>query len=459
VPASPKEIQFRLRAGESVEQIAASSGMPLAKVERYAGPVLSERERVLEQVRNSFVGSVGRGSTEMRLGGVVDRRLAESVGVRPDSITWSARREPSGVWLVELSYVSHSRRRAVVWRYDGTRREVTAASAAATRLTVGDDGGAQAGRPSTRSTASPRTRPTGAAGGSTATGRSSTAGSATGAVAAPGAAAPDRGVGARSAVSARASSSRTARTGRPGEAPRTTAPSRTATERTTADRRTQAVAQPTAAAAAARTEQALAERAAAARKEQALAERAAKAVAERKAQVAAARTARAAAARASAEQAEQQAQAAAVRRAEASAQRRALAAEQRKAAASAAQRLHEQQVAVHAQAAGAETRVGPPTLRVVGGGQQRSPRERRAGSDDADRADPRAARPAPPPTAPPLAAPPPTAPPPTAAPPTAAPPAAAPRTAGRRATVPAWSDVLLSTGPVTKSAERQPPGD
>ena len=107
VPASPKEIQFRLRAGESVEQIAASSGMPLAKVERYAGPVLSERERVLEQVRNSFVGSVGRGSTEMRLGDVVDRRLADSVGVRPDSITWSARREPSGVWLVELNYVSH----------------------------------------------------------------------------------------------------------------------------------------------------------------------------------------------------------------------------------------------------------------------------------------------------------------------------------------------------------------
>jgi hypothetical protein len=44
-----------------VEQIAASSGMPLSKVERYAGPVLSERDRVLEQVRNSFLSAVGTG--------------------------------------------------------------------------------------------------------------------------------------------------------------------------------------------------------------------------------------------------------------------------------------------------------------------------------------------------------------------------------------------------------------
>jgi hypothetical protein len=43
----------------------------------------------------------------------VDQRLAETTGVRLETVTWSARREQSGVWLVELSFVSQSRRRKV----------------------------------------------------------------------------------------------------------------------------------------------------------------------------------------------------------------------------------------------------------------------------------------------------------------------------------------------------------
>ncbi len=42
-PLSPRDIQRRLRAGESVEQIARSAGVPVERVERYAGPVLAER--------------------------------------------------------------------------------------------------------------------------------------------------------------------------------------------------------------------------------------------------------------------------------------------------------------------------------------------------------------------------------------------------------------------------------
>jgi len=41
ISLTPKEIQSRLRAGESSEQIAASAGVPVARVERFAGPVLS----------------------------------------------------------------------------------------------------------------------------------------------------------------------------------------------------------------------------------------------------------------------------------------------------------------------------------------------------------------------------------------------------------------------------------
>jgi hypothetical protein len=120
-----------------VEQIAASSGMPLSKVERYAGPVLSERERVLEQVRNTFVSSTRSGPAALRLGDAVDRRLADTTGVRLETVTWSARREQSGVWLVELSFVSQSRRRqgglALRRRSSGGRRRRQLGGAAVAR--------------------------------------------------------------------------------------------------------------------------------------------------------------------------------------------------------------------------------------------------------------------------------------------------------------------------------------
>ncbi|MFD6456392.1 septation protein SepH, partial [Nocardia sp. NPDC060220] len=44
----PRDIQARIRAGASVEQVTAESGMPESKVERFAYPVLLERARAAE---------------------------------------------------------------------------------------------------------------------------------------------------------------------------------------------------------------------------------------------------------------------------------------------------------------------------------------------------------------------------------------------------------------------------
>ncbi|MBV8348754.1 MAG: DUF3071 domain-containing protein, partial [Mycolicibacterium sp.] len=42
---TPKEIQAKIRAGASVEQIAAAAGVDPSRVERFANPVLLERTR------------------------------------------------------------------------------------------------------------------------------------------------------------------------------------------------------------------------------------------------------------------------------------------------------------------------------------------------------------------------------------------------------------------------------
>ena len=45
---SPREIQSRIRAGASVEQLAAAAGVDVSRIERFAHPVLLERARAAE---------------------------------------------------------------------------------------------------------------------------------------------------------------------------------------------------------------------------------------------------------------------------------------------------------------------------------------------------------------------------------------------------------------------------
>ena len=45
---SPKDIQARIRAGASVEQVATASGSDIARIARFAHPVLLERSRAAE---------------------------------------------------------------------------------------------------------------------------------------------------------------------------------------------------------------------------------------------------------------------------------------------------------------------------------------------------------------------------------------------------------------------------
>ena len=140
VGVTPKEIQARLRAGESVEQIANAAGVPVARVERFAGPVLSERERIIEEARAAFVSRNRRGASHLPLGDAVDAALAETSGLRADSITWTARRLESGHWLVQVSYVARARTRTASWVYEPHTRAITASDSASAALGhVGDE--------------------------------------------------------------------------------------------------------------------------------------------------------------------------------------------------------------------------------------------------------------------------------------------------------------------------------
>lgn len=131
---SPKDIQARMRAGESAQQIADAAGVPVARVERFAGPVLSERERIIDEARAAYLTRGRLGPSLLPLGDAVEAALAETASLRPDSVEWSARRLDSGHWLVQISYVARARTRTASWVLDPSTRSITASDAGSSVL-------------------------------------------------------------------------------------------------------------------------------------------------------------------------------------------------------------------------------------------------------------------------------------------------------------------------------------
>ncbi|MGY4642733.1 septation protein SepH [Cellulomonas sp. URHB0016] len=119
---SPREIQARIRAGATTQEVADSSGIPVENVRRYEGPVLAEREYVAEQARGTRVGREVGAPT---LGDLVTDRLAAR-GVDLASLAWDAARETSGPWTVFARFSVADETREARWTFDASRRTVVA---------------------------------------------------------------------------------------------------------------------------------------------------------------------------------------------------------------------------------------------------------------------------------------------------------------------------------------------
>ncbi|WP_250446904.1 septation protein SepH [Actinotalea sp. C106] len=118
----PREIQARVRAGASAEEVAEDSGMRVEIVRRYTGPVLAEREYVAQQARSTRIGH-DPGAPE--LGDLVTDRLATR-GVDSASIGWDAHRHGSAPWTVEMRFEVGGAVRSARWTYEAATRTVRA---------------------------------------------------------------------------------------------------------------------------------------------------------------------------------------------------------------------------------------------------------------------------------------------------------------------------------------------
>jgi hypothetical protein len=117
----PREIQTRIRAGESVEDVARAAGIPTDRVERFAGPVIAEREHIAQQAMKASVRRRGETAAHRNLRGVVSERLG-SRGVDVDAVAWDSFRMSDGRWAVTATYASGEAERQAHFLYDAQGR-------------------------------------------------------------------------------------------------------------------------------------------------------------------------------------------------------------------------------------------------------------------------------------------------------------------------------------------------
>jgi hypothetical protein len=121
---SVKEIQRRLRAGETMDAIARDGHISVEKVERFAGPILQERVYILDQAFAVVLRKESARDQETFFDFVISR-LAP-MGVDSDSLSWNSWRIDDGTWTIDLSYPNRDGHGSATWNFDLNRRSITA---------------------------------------------------------------------------------------------------------------------------------------------------------------------------------------------------------------------------------------------------------------------------------------------------------------------------------------------
>ncbi len=123
----PRDIQARIRAGESPEDVAAAAQTTVEAIMPYAGPVLAERQHVAQNaLKGSLRRRTGESTTAARtLGEAADLYFHEH-SLHDEDIEWDAWRRPDGRWALVATYAVAGRPRSAQFTHDLPGRYVVA---------------------------------------------------------------------------------------------------------------------------------------------------------------------------------------------------------------------------------------------------------------------------------------------------------------------------------------------
>jgi hypothetical protein len=120
----PREIQMRVRSGQSPEEIAEESGMDPARVETFARPVVDERARITTEARRAHARRNTAGGEVVEFGEAVDARFTAH-GLDPAAVVWDAYRREDGQWIISAAWRGGDADRTALWALSLASRSVT----------------------------------------------------------------------------------------------------------------------------------------------------------------------------------------------------------------------------------------------------------------------------------------------------------------------------------------------
>ena len=122
----PRDIQARIRAGDTPEAVAQAAQTTVDRIMAFAAPVLAERQHVAERAQRSSVRrKPGESASGARtLGDAVAGHL-RFLNVDPETVVWDARRREDGRWTLTGDFATGKRQGSADFIYDPPGNYVT----------------------------------------------------------------------------------------------------------------------------------------------------------------------------------------------------------------------------------------------------------------------------------------------------------------------------------------------
>ncbi|WEG10449.1 septation protein SepH [Microbacterium horticulturae] len=128
---NPRDVQSRIRAGMTATEVAEALGVTVEDVARYEGPVLAEREHIVDQalaVPVLVAGDIDEAS--QTFGGAVRAKLGEAHATGERWSSWKDDRS----WIVKLEFTSAEVDHDARWSFEPRRGTLSPLNADATQL-------------------------------------------------------------------------------------------------------------------------------------------------------------------------------------------------------------------------------------------------------------------------------------------------------------------------------------
>lgn len=130
--ASPRDIQAQIRAGLTAAEVAALLGVSESDVTRFEGPVLAEREHIVNQALAVpvLIGSEVEPDAQPTFGSAVRAKLAD---LAASDERWASWKDDTG-WTVKLEFTANDVAHDARWAFDPRRSTLSPVNADATQL-------------------------------------------------------------------------------------------------------------------------------------------------------------------------------------------------------------------------------------------------------------------------------------------------------------------------------------